>query len=58
MAAALGKRSLTVFGVGDPERYRPWGHQSAVVIEPSKDLRRLESSHVSNAAKQLVEDSL
>ena len=58
VAAALGKRSLTVFGVGDPERYRPWGDQSAVVIEPSKDLRRLKSFHVSNAAKQLIEVGL
>jgi ADP-heptose:LPS heptosyltransferase len=58
VAAALGKRSLTVFGVGDPERYRPWGHQSAVVIEPSKDLRRLKSSRVLYAAKELVEGYL
>ena len=55
VAAALGKPSLTVFGIGDPERYLPWGSQSVAVTEPSKDLRRLKSSRVSTAAKLLIE---
>ena len=58
VAAALGKPSLTVFGVGDPERYLPWGGQSVAITEPSKDLRRLKSSRVSNAAKLLIEGFL
>ena len=46
MAAALGIPTLTVFGQGDPTRYRPWGNQAAVVLAPNKDLGKLAAEVV------------
>ena len=50
MAAALGIPTLTVFGQGDPTRYRPWGEKAAIVIAPDNELEKLDA-HV--VAKKL-----
>lgn len=42
MAAALDVPTLTVFGPGRPERYRPWGARATVVLAPNEDLDALE----------------
>lgn len=51
MAAAIGVPTVTVFGEGDPVRYRPWGSQATVVEAPNKDLTRLSATVVANALK-------
>ncbi|MBI4694194.1 MAG: glycosyltransferase family 9 protein [Gammaproteobacteria bacterium] len=46
MAAAVGTPTVTLFGPGDPERYRPWGPQAMVALAPELDLERLDPVHV------------
>ncbi|MGR8948275.1 MAG: glycosyltransferase family 9 protein [Gammaproteobacteria bacterium] len=41
MAAALNVPSLTVFGQGDPVRYRPWGEKAEIICAPDQDLSKL-----------------
>ena len=52
MAAALGVPTLTVFGPGRPQRYRPWGERAIVVLAPNTDLKLLESAVVARALRQ------
>lgn len=56
LAAALGKPSVTVFGKGDPSRYKPWGHRAVAVVAPLRDLNRLEYPVVSDAIKQVQKE--
>jgi heptosyltransferase III len=56
VAASLGKPSVTVFGVGVPARYKPWGNQARAVLAPSNDLNRLESSAVSDTVKDILQE--
>lgn len=49
MAAALGVPTITVFGPGRPERYRPWGEAARVVLAPGLDLERLGATAVADA---------
>jgi ADP-heptose:LPS heptosyltransferase len=41
LAAAMGTPTLTLFGPGDPARYRPWGPEAAWIEAPGRDLERL-----------------
>ena len=41
LAAAAGTPSVTVFGPGRPERYRPWGSRASLVMAPDLQLGRL-----------------
>lgn len=41
MAAALKVPTLTVFGPGQPDRYRPWGSRAEVALAPNNDLAAL-----------------
>lgn len=49
MAAALGVPTVTVFGPGRPERYRPWGEAARVVLAPGLDLGQLGAAAVADA---------
>jgi ADP-heptose:LPS heptosyltransferase len=51
MAAALNVPTLTVFGPGRPQRYRPWGPRSTVVVAPNEDLRALDPTTVAGALR-------
>ena len=37
---------MTLFGVGDPARYRPWGPKAAWLVGPDRDLNRLTVAEV------------
>ncbi|MBI1731888.1 MAG: glycosyltransferase family 9 protein [Gammaproteobacteria bacterium] len=41
LAAAVGTPTLTLFGVGDPHRYHPWGSRARWIVEPARDIARL-----------------
>ncbi len=51
LAAARGIPTLTLFGPGRPERYRPWQSQGQVIIAPARDLGRLEVDAVWDALR-------
>jgi len=51
MAAALDIPTLTVFGEGDPVRYRPWGDKSEIVLAPGKNLNELSAVDVAAALR-------
>lgn len=46
VAAAQGVPTLTLFGIGRPERYRPWGPAAEWLLAPGRDLTRLEPAEV------------
>ncbi|MGE3847161.1 MAG: glycosyltransferase family 9 protein [Gammaproteobacteria bacterium] len=46
MAAAVGVPTLTVFGPGDPPRYRPWGQTARIVCAADGRLERLRAEQV------------
>ena len=46
IAAALGVPTITIFGPGDPERYRPWSENSQCVTGDSQDIRNVSVDEV------------
>ena len=55
MAAALGIPTMTLFGEGDPQRYRPWGDKAGIVLAPNKNLGALSPEKVVQALKSHLE---
>lgn len=49
LAAAAGTPTVTVFGPGRPERYRPWGERARLVHAPGEDLAALAPEPVLEA---------
>lgn len=54
MAAALDVPTLTLFGPGRPQRYRPWGRRTAVAYAPGADLAALTPAAVRAALRELL----
>lgn len=52
LAAAAATPSLTLFGPGDPLRYRPWGTRAAWLKADGGDLRRLSPAGVAAALRK------
>ena len=52
IAAALKVPTLTVFGPGRPDRYRPWGERASVAIAPNGQLNLLEPVGVAGILRQ------
>jgi len=46
LASAAGIPSVTVFGPGRPERYRPWGSRASLLLAPALALGKLLPSTV------------
>ncbi len=46
IASAVQIPTLTLFGVGDPDRYHPWGPKASWILEPNRDLSRLLATDV------------
>lgn len=57
VAAAVGTPSLTVFGPGDPARYRPWGPRARIVRAPGEDLHELSPAVVRDALQNLLDQA-
>jgi len=55
MAAALSIPTLTVFGEGEPNRYRPWGDRAKIILSPEKDLVKLPAESVAQALREHLE---
>lgn len=54
IAAALGCPTVTVFGPGQPQRYRPWGERVRLVTAPMQDLARLDAATVAAALREVT----
>jgi len=57
IAAAMGIATITPFGPGDPQRYRPWGARTCVVQAPNNDLALLTPERVWSALEDLLASS-
>ena len=57
MAAAVGVPTLTVFGPGDPPRYRPWGKAGRIVCAADGRLEGLGAGQVWPDLQMLLEAS-
>ncbi len=55
MAAAAGVPVLTLFGPGDPERYRPWGTANRWLSSPSGRMADLSADQVVAVAAGMLE---
>ena len=55
VAAGVGVKTLTIFGPGDPERYRPWGERGRIIVAPHRSLAKLGSEAVKEALLGLLE---
>jgi len=54
LAAAVGTPTLTLFGPGEPQRYRPWNPRGRWLQSPDRDIRTLPVDAVNNALRQLL----
>lgn len=54
MAAAMGIPTLTVFGPGRPQRYRPWGPRSACVVSDTETIADLQVDTVAEHLRALL----
>jgi ADP-heptose:LPS heptosyltransferase len=54
LASAAGIPSVTVFGPGRPERYRPWGTRASLVMAPGLDLARLAPTTVAEHVRAVL----
>lgn len=52
LASAVGTPSLTLFGPGDPTRYRPWGRCADWLVEPDAQLAGLSPATVAQRFRQ------
>lgn len=53
LASAVGTPTLTVFGPGQPERYRPWGEHARWLTSPENDLNRLSVGAVAEEVRKI-----
>ena len=53
LASAVGTPTLTLFGPGQPERYRPWGENTRWLTSPENDLNRLMAEDVAKGVIEL-----
>ena len=42
IASGVGVRTITLFGPGSPQRYRPWGDKGEVIVGPRESLNNLQ----------------
>jgi len=54
LAAAVGTPTLTLFGPGDPQRYRPWNPGGRWLQSPDRDIRTLPVNQVAEALTELL----
>jgi len=52
LASAVGISSFTVFGVGEPNRYRPWGNNSFWYQNSNYDITAIKGSYIATKVIQ------
>jgi ADP-heptose:LPS heptosyltransferase len=57
LAAAVGTPTLTLFGPGEPQRYRPWNPRGRWLQSPNRDIRTLPVTCVADAVTQLLKET-
>lgn len=55
IAAALGTPTITIFGPGDPERYRPWSGHSQYVVGDANDIKNASVEAVTKCVFRRIE---
>lgn len=46
LASAVGTPTITIFGVGEPERYRPWGKKSSWLVGEQQNIKAVSADEV------------
>ena len=54
MASAAGIPTITIFGIGDPDRYRPWGSKSIWLQGKNNELENIKVDDVVTSLKKLM----
>ena len=56
VASGFGVPTLTLFGPGNPDRYKPWSGGSFTLIAPEQDLGKLSASLVKDEVLRLLKE--
>ena len=51
IAAAMGRPTMTVFGPGQPERYRPWGALARWIVAADGEIGSVSAGEVAAAVR-------
>jgi len=54
IASAVGTKSFTIFGVGSPYRYRPWGKNAFWIQDKNFEINNVDSKTVANKIIQIL----
>ncbi|HAF00091.1 MAG TPA: glycosyltransferase family 9 protein [Methylophilaceae bacterium] len=54
IASAVGTPTFTVFGVGQPNRYRPWGEKALWYQDPQREIAAVNPHYVADMIKQVL----
>ncbi len=57
IAAAVGIPTLTLFGPGEPQRYRPWNSRGRWLQSPNRDIRTLPVNRVADALTEQLRET-
>jgi len=57
LAAAVGTPTLTLFGPGEPQRYRPWNPRGRWLQSPNRDIRALPVGRVADELTALLRET-
>ena len=54
IASAVGTKSFTIFGIGNPNRYKPWGKKASWIQDNNYEINNVDSSTVANRVIQTL----
>ena len=54
IASAVGTKSFTIFGVGNPYRYKPWGKNAFWIQDKNYEINNLDSKTIANKIIQAL----
>ena len=54
IASAVGTKSFTIFGVGNPSRYKPWGKNAFWIQDKDYEINNVDSRTISNKIIQAL----
>ena len=54
IASAVGTKSFTIFGVGNPSRYKPWGRNAFSIQDKNYEINNVDSKTIANKIIQVL----
>ena len=54
IASAVGTKSFTIFGIGNPNKYKPWGKRAFWIQDKNFEINNVDSKTVANKIIQIL----